>query len=111
MALTTGVASAVEGTSENRHPSFHVRGEGASFVEWLDEFEECAVRILEAKELGAGPVGESHGHRFRNHLDTIGLQTSIFTFDVFGEQRDARDAGVVEMRIRSSLRRGLLPFD
>jgi hypothetical protein len=57
----------------------------------FDQFQECAVRILEAEELGSGFVAEADYHRLGNEINARRLQPLIFLVDILGEQRDAFD--------------------
>jgi hypothetical protein len=75
----------------------------------FDQFQECAVRILEAEELGSGLIAEADYHRLGNEVNARRLQPLIFLVEILGEPRDATDPGMVQMRVGLARGSRLLP--
>jgi hypothetical protein len=81
------------------------------FIEGFDQFEKGAVRILEAKEPGAGFSAGAHLYRLRDHFHAGRLEPGIFLVEVLGEKRDAGDPGMVKVRIWGAFGVRLFPLD
>src|SRR5258708_38081162 len=76
-----------------------------------DQFEDRAIRILEADHADRGTVGPLDFLERCQTLDLLCLQIRVGPVDIVNGEGDAADADVVERRVGLALRRGVDELD